>query len=662
MRHRVRRSWRAWESIGASGKVLDMIRHGVKIPFRGGRRPRPFNHGVSLRNATPAQLSFMDSELERFMACGAWEEGHSDEWVSRLFLVPKPGVNKWRLIIDLRELNAYCETWSLKFETLKRLRHLARHNDWMLSFDLQDGYYALGIDPEYRDFFTVNYRGKLYRLAGLPMGWNLSPAVFVQFTQPLIRYLRSSAYAPPPPCAGKRARHYLRNGRHKGVRMLPFMDDFLLLAGSYEEAIQLRSRVDVLLDSLGLIRHPTKGYWEPVQVGEHLGLEIDTRQGLFRAPVSKLARISSLAKDILCRASRDHRWVPARLLRSLAGQAQFLYLAIAPARFFLRELHDVLSRAEEELGPAFRRVQLTKQLSRDLRWWVTVPQEKNGRSIFKLVETAFLHTDSSSFAWGGVLNHDPLLQARGFWTGEDTERHITFKELKAVRLCIESFLPHCCGRTVLLHEDNQSVVSVLTHLTSRSPAMMTELRKLWWLLDHHDIQLRVRYIRSAANVWADRLSRELASSDDFMLHPQEFRSLQHILRACTVDRFASSEDRLLDRYYSRFRDPGSRGLDALSQPDEDWQSEVNWCHPPPSLLNSLVQKSRQSGARATVLAPLWEGRSWLLQLSDMASRVVVLPPRRGLFLQLRRGARVPAEPLPWSVGAFEIPGSLPGSI
>lgn len=158
--------------------------------------------------------------------------------------------------------------------------------------------------------------------------------------------------------------------------------------------------------------------------------------------MGKLARISSLAKDILCRASRDHRWVPARLLRSLAGQAQFLYLAIAPARFFLRELHDVLGRAEEELGPACRRVQLTKQLSRDLRWWVTVPQEKNGRSIFKLVETAFLHTDSSSFAWGGVLNHDPLLQARGFWTGEDAERHITFKELKAVRMCIEFFLPH----------------------------------------------------------------------------------------------------------------------------------------------------------------------------------------------------------------------------
>eukprot|EP00873_Tetraselmis_striata_P007235 jgi/Tetstr1/427499/TSEL_017625.t1 len=42
--------------------------------------------------------------------------------------------------------------------------------DYMLSMDLQDGFYAVVIAPEDRDYFPVNYRGKLYRLAGLPMG------------------------------------------------------------------------------------------------------------------------------------------------------------------------------------------------------------------------------------------------------------------------------------------------------------------------------------------------------------------------------------------------------------------------------------------------------------------------------------------------------------
>jgi hypothetical protein len=43
-----------------------------------------------------------------------------------MFLVPKPGCNQWRLIIDLRELNRYCSTYNMTCETLKHLRHLSR--------------------------------------------------------------------------------------------------------------------------------------------------------------------------------------------------------------------------------------------------------------------------------------------------------------------------------------------------------------------------------------------------------------------------------------------------------------------------------------------------------------------------------------------------------
>jgi hypothetical protein len=77
-----------------------------------------------------------------------------------------------------------------------------------------------------------------------------------------------------------------------------------------------------------------------------------------------------------------------------------------------------------------------------------------------------------------------------------------------VRLAILSFLPLLRGRKVLLHEDNQAVVAVLCRLTYRSPSMMEELPKLRGLIDINNISIRARYIRSAANVWAARLSRE----------------------------------------------------------------------------------------------------------------------------------------------------------
>eukprot|EP00873_Tetraselmis_striata_P020174 jgi/Tetstr1/440438/TSEL_028771.t1 len=78
-----------------------------------------------MEDATPDQLRFMNGELARFLASGAWEECHCSRWVSRLFLVPKPDVNKWRLIIDLRPLIRCCEERDLSFETLTCLRHLA---------------------------------------------------------------------------------------------------------------------------------------------------------------------------------------------------------------------------------------------------------------------------------------------------------------------------------------------------------------------------------------------------------------------------------------------------------------------------------------------------------------------------------------------------------
>jgi hypothetical protein len=74
-----------------------------------------------------------------------------------MFLVPKPGINKWRLIIDLRELNSYCAEFNMSCKTLKQIRHLSSPGDYCISLDLADGYYTLGIREEDRDFFTVNY-------------------------------------------------------------------------------------------------------------------------------------------------------------------------------------------------------------------------------------------------------------------------------------------------------------------------------------------------------------------------------------------------------------------------------------------------------------------------------------------------------------------------
>jgi hypothetical protein len=73
-----------------------------------------------------------------------------------MFLVSKPGVNKWCLTIDIRELKSYCSELNMSCKTLKHLRHLSRSGNYFMSMDLTDGCCALGIREEDRDLITVN--------------------------------------------------------------------------------------------------------------------------------------------------------------------------------------------------------------------------------------------------------------------------------------------------------------------------------------------------------------------------------------------------------------------------------------------------------------------------------------------------------------------------
>lgn len=649
LRHRLRRQVRDWAAIGADGEVLSWISKGIGIKFKKGPPPA-FNQGVSMTDATPQQLEFMESELQRLQAEGAWRAVSASRYISRMFLVPKPGTNKWRLIVDLRYLNRFCIERAMKYETLKKLRNLTKRGDYMFSFDMQDGYYALGIQAEHQEYFTVNYRGQLYQLCGLPMGWSASPYYFCRLMHQMVRYLRN------PAMAGERAlrrpanpkRKKLRGARWKGARILPFVDDFLFIASSHAQAMSLRQRVGTLLDKLGLARNPKKGHWEPTQVLVHLGMEIDLANGVFRAPAEKLDSISKLARGLLGMAARERRWVPAKMLASLAGKAQFLYLAVPAARFYLRELHNVVSTK----ACWSARVKITAQLRRDLQWWKSVPAQRSSRSIYKPVETAYLHVDSSSYGWGAVLND--LDTARGFWYDEDRLSHITFKELKAVRYAVESFLPQLIGRNVLMHEDNQAVVSVVTHLTTRSPQMMEELRKLWYLLDTNDVHLRPRYIRSAANVWADRLSRE-TDRDDWRFNPRLFAYMNRQWGPHTIDRFASMENAQLTRFNARWRDPRAEDVDCLHLTDRAWRTETNWCNPPWPLLDALIMKLQRSGAAATVIAPHWVGESWHQQLMELASEIIIYPPARDLFRPGRLGSHAAVGPPSWSVVAARVP-------
>ena len=121
----VRNRLHIWQAMGAPDKILRAIRQGVRVPFH--TRPAPFHEGVSRFEG--AQAAFMAQERDRLVSLGAWEkltfnsstalaEFNKKSFISKAFLVPKPGSSKLRLVIDLRHLNTFCVPGGCKYETL----------------------------------------------------------------------------------------------------------------------------------------------------------------------------------------------------------------------------------------------------------------------------------------------------------------------------------------------------------------------------------------------------------------------------------------------------------------------------------------------------------------------------------------------------------------
>eukprot|EP00873_Tetraselmis_striata_P001683 jgi/Tetstr1/421947/TSEL_012846.t1 len=108
---------------------------------------------------------------------------------------------------------------------------------------------------------------------------------------------------------------------------------------------------------------------------------------------------------------------------------------------------------------------------------------------------------------------------------------------------------------------------------------------------------------------------------------------------------------MLPRYNAAWLDPGCEAVDSLHLSDAEWRRENNYCNPPWPLLPDLVQKLRQSGASATVVAPRLKGKVWHRALTEMTVAERVVLPCRDLFRSGRRAARdMPGAPR-WAIYA-----------
>ena len=267
---------------------------------------------------------------------------------------------------------------------------------------------------------------------------------------------------------------------------------------------------------------------------------------------------------------------------------------------------------------------------------------RNSSSVlWQPAASATLHTDSSLYGWGAslvlpALGPTPVL-ARGFWSLADRPSHINVREMRAVSQALRSFRHKLQNRRINLYTDSQVVKCILAASTSRSTPLMDALRQVHYLSATLNLSLNPLWLPTEDNHLADALSRH-RDSEDWALHPRVFQGLSRTWGPFTVDRFATTENRLVPWFNSRWHCPMTGGIDAFAQ--TDWGVHSNWCNPPFILLPRLVSLLESlPEVQATVLAPVWLAAPWFRRLLRLGSQIMHLPHSR---TPSRRGGRAPA--------------------
>ena len=76
----------------------------------------------------------------------------------------------------------------------------------------------------------------------------------------------------------------------------------------------------------------------------------------------------------------------------------------------------------------------------NIKWWKHCELILLSAPISGLQPTITSSTDASNSGWGGALSSGPTASAP--WSEQESQHHINYLELKAIKLCILSFLDH----------------------------------------------------------------------------------------------------------------------------------------------------------------------------------------------------------------------------
>ena len=197
-----------------------------------------------------------------------------------------------------------------------------------------------------------------------------------------------------------------------------------------------------------------------------------------------------------------------------------------------------------------QKLALSPQASQELDFWINEISHFNGQNIWpKPSAVRVVYSDASASGYDGYIVEHGNLIANGAWSKDEAALSSTWRELRIVKVVLESFQTKLRNERVHWFTDNQNVVRIVQHGSSK-PALQAEALGIFSLCVNNYIRIEPEWIPREQNELADYYSR-LVDYDDWMLNPGIFTWLDNLWGPHTIDRFANPKNAQLERFNSR---------------------------------------------------------------------------------------------------------------
>jgi hypothetical protein len=427
---------------------------------------------------------------------------------------------------------------------------------------------------------------------------------------------------------------------------------------AFEDATTLRTQVIAEITDLGWLTNE-KASGPPDETGEFIGIPFDTVAFTFTLPRDKRGKLhrrilKTLQLDLISRrrlaklrgklmwygATLEFTPIMTRAMSTWIGNPTSDDAWDAPnlrspsLEAELHFWHDNLGLLAERARPIIPLTGFQLHsfwlIPRHLR---PIPSPSVAAAAI-LDIAAVIYVDASIHGFGMVrqedANSDPEVVVGTPLPGEPWSEQV-HREAVALSHAADLAVERAPGRTTILVSDCAPCVQALTK-GSRSP----ELQACAAHVAQQSISTNSRLIpmwvpgKELVERGVDALSRTAALAlHDVALAPNHLTAIQalacrYLGQPLSVDWFASPATAQLPRYWTRYADPSSEGLDAFLAPS--WLAspcpcgalhrEIGLFFPPTPLIGKTLARIKQEGACGVIVVPRTPGAPWWPVLED----------------------------------------------